>query len=172
MRQRARTRTIRRARWRREVLECVSITVRRHHLHVPDRGGQRQQRHARVAVRGDHQRRVAHIPGRHRARVRRRSHHPIMRLLRSNGDPPSGGLDQLETLSTILVLADTHLGPGRAGALIDILGERVDLAQRIIHRLSHMFPIRKWRRSVAPICHGISPLHRCRYVTARSPPSR
>ena len=35
--------------------------------------------------------------------------------------------------ASVLVLADTHLGPRRAGALIDTLGDRLDRADLIIH---------------------------------------
>lgn len=35
--------------------------------------------------------------------------------------------------ASVLVLADTHLGPGRGGALIDILGDRLERADTIIH---------------------------------------
>jgi len=36
-------------------------------------------------------------------------------------------------VSAVLVLADTHLGQGRASTLVDILGDRLHLADRIIH---------------------------------------
>jgi len=36
-------------------------------------------------------------------------------------------------VSAVLVLDDTHLGPGRASTLVDILGDRLDPADRIIH---------------------------------------
>jgi len=36
-------------------------------------------------------------------------------------------------VSAVLVLADTHLGPGRANTLVDILGDRLHLADAIIH---------------------------------------
>lgn len=36
-------------------------------------------------------------------------------------------------MTSVLVLSDTHLGPGRGGELLDILGDRLERADLVVH---------------------------------------